>query len=391
MKISVLTPTLRPDGLRMVHQCLRNQTHDDYEWIISAPTHVAENIKIQSNKIRVIIDRPKNEGDFYSLNKAFNDLTMEASTDNLVFAVDNIWFHNSTLERFAANFRDDPDGCVSSYGNHYRKIVVRDDKGGLYPEVLWNHDERLAVLAKAGMNSGKMPSNFMKLDLASMPRSRVIEAGMFDESYDKYAGCSEKELATRLQIIGCNFYLDQYIECRNWTHPIEHTSEQWDAKFKEGLQALRSDNALTMSGVRGDGEYASLDAMVYRDSPDRQFNRVFGLMSSAEESANAVSMLAVVIDRAIMNIATILDCNKVNIYERFVNSTRNTIKTRSKPVIQKDGQSVVLNGRFANIIHCIVNDLETSDANQFVTDARTFIRLLQNKERLLERMARESR
>ncbi len=70
--ISVLTPSLRPEGLLMVQDCLEKQSYQDFEWLISMPKEKRSSLKIKSDRVRVFDDPPKQEGDFYCLNKAWN-------------------------------------------------------------------------------------------------------------------------------------------------------------------------------------------------------------------------------------------------------------------------------------------------------------------------------
>ena len=35
MKISVITPSIRPEGLKILQECLAQQTFKDFEWLVN--------------------------------------------------------------------------------------------------------------------------------------------------------------------------------------------------------------------------------------------------------------------------------------------------------------------------------------------------------------------
>lgn len=213
--ISVLTPSLRPEGLEMVNRCLARQTFKDFEWLISLPASLSGVVKVERPGVRVFSDPPMAEGDFYALNKAWNQLVKNAHGDILVFCVDWIWFPPRSLEIFRDWHLEAPNLGITGLGHHYRTVVNHR------PEVLWESDHRVGP---------EIDPHLMEFAFAALPAKDVLKADGFDEEFDQVAGMSEKDLCVRMaEQCGNAFILDERIEYRNWTHPKEWSREQWDA------------------------------------------------------------------------------------------------------------------------------------------------------------------
>ena len=213
--ISIITPTVRPAGLVMVDECLRRQTVHDFEWLISMPERLHGSLKIERPNVTILCDPEPNPGDFYSLNKAWNQMIAKAKADLLVFIVDWVWFPKDSLEILLEWHHKAPNLGVSGRGDHYRSIV----KGK--PEVVWEYDNRPGP---------EIHPHMMELAFASLPREDVLAVGGFHERFDQGAGMSEKDLCVRMaEHRGNAFIIDDRLSYRNWTHPKEWKPEEWDA------------------------------------------------------------------------------------------------------------------------------------------------------------------
>ncbi len=245
-KVSVLTPTTRPDGLPMVADCLAAQTLTDFEWVVCSPpgTRAPEDLvaylKARVPAVRFVQDPPRREGDFYRLNGAFNALVRAARAPLLVFACDWIHFGPDALGLFRALYDEAPTACASSWGHHYRKVVNGR------PEVLWNTDGRLEGVG----DDAAMPAEHMELSLASLPRALVEAVGGFDEDYDRVAGNSEKDLALRMEKAGAKFFLALAVEHRIYTHPKADSAATWDRKYREACDLLHRHAREVREGTR---------------------------------------------------------------------------------------------------------------------------------------------
>jgi hypothetical protein len=230
-QLSIITPTIRPQGLPMVWECLKKQTVQKWEWLIGAPASMLDEIRSllpNDRRIRLFAEPERNPDDFYSLNRTWNMLVHEAQCEPLVFLVDWIWFPDDMLAKLAPY-----PGGVSGFGHHYKEIV--NDK----PEELWLKDQRdpttQNVLA-------------MELACAKLPRSAILEVGGFDEKYDKVAALSEKELCARLHKLGVPMQLNPALEYRNWTHPKEWPN--WDERFEAAKIVFNEDLKAIAEGRR---------------------------------------------------------------------------------------------------------------------------------------------
>ncbi len=178
-KISVITPTIRPEGLPLVRRALENQTFKDFEWIIVAPKEQFEAIR----KIVVygvqpfffkICEEPSKKGDFWNLNKAYNEGIRHADGELIVSWQDYTYAKPETLEKFWFFHEREPNILIGAVGNKYKTVVPelgamvwkdpreRSDQGSYYlcdyPDIEWN--------------------------LCSCPRQALYDIGGFDEELD---------------------------------------------------------------------------------------------------------------------------------------------------------------------------------------------------------------
>lgn len=247
-KISVLLPSFRPDGLRLPGECILRQDFKDFEFLVSTP----ESVKLPAQtdpRVRVLTDPPRRPGDFYGLNKAWNQLTQEARGELLVFTVDYVWFRPDTLRLFWQAYQNDPLGCVSSFGHHFRKEIHHK------PQILWQMETRTAWMAQTtpDWDGASLKPEYWEMALASIPRAKLLEVGGFDEAYDVGAGASEKECALRLAAAGCHFYIDGAIEVRNLTHGKDGArgyGADWDEAYRRARRMFAAHAQEVKAGRR---------------------------------------------------------------------------------------------------------------------------------------------
>ena len=101
MNISVVTPSVRLEMLSIVEKCLRRQTFTDWEWFIVSPYQASIKLHPSLRKheiyrmlsheppIRIINEPEKKEGDFYGLNKAWNQAFRLVNGELIVSLVNN--------------------------------------------------------------------------------------------------------------------------------------------------------------------------------------------------------------------------------------------------------------------------------------------------------------
>lgn len=215
MKLTVITPSVRPEGLEIIKKCLDRQTFKDFEWIVVSPFEYKDAIWVQ--------DPPKREGDFYRLNGAWNAALKRAKGELFVSIVDMIWFPPDTLEKLWGHYVANPRRCVTCVGHQYEKLVNGKPEGLVWREPRVRPDFKSFY---------EVAPSEMELCVASLPMKAVKEVGGLDEEYDKHAALSEKEMCYRIDKLGYTFWIEQSIEYRALYHP--RLSEAWDKHYESG-------------------------------------------------------------------------------------------------------------------------------------------------------------
>ena len=114
-KITVITPTVRVEGLDLVAKALRRQTFKNFEWLIISPLDLE-----YEQADRILKDPPKRDGDYWSFNKAHNLAIRESKGELIVSAQDYTFFDPECLEKFWFHFSNS-DGrvLISAVGDKY--------------------------------------------------------------------------------------------------------------------------------------------------------------------------------------------------------------------------------------------------------------------------------
>lgn len=151
-KISVITPSIRPDGLMMVQRCLQEQTLQDFEWL----TEIGF----------------ENKSD---LNAALNRMIKRAKGELLVFYQDFIFVEKD---------------CLQNFWNEYQK-----NKKGFFTGCL-NGDWRKDAVGK------KLQFTDWEIDLGACPKEAMFKIGGFDEALDEFWGFDNVNVGLRAEMAG---------------------------------------------------------------------------------------------------------------------------------------------------------------------------------------------
>lgn len=223
--ISVVTPSTRNELLPIVEKCLKRQDVE-YEWIITSP------IEITSVKPDLLLkDPPKVKGDFYSLNKGWNQAWAHAKGKLIVNIQDGLWFPPDTLSKFWFHYQSNPRILVSAIGHQYEGF----DEYGKPLNKMW-HDPRSKVGILQGNTFEEVPPSEIEFCMNSIPKEAILECGGLDEDYDIGPAVSEKEMCWRLNKMNWDFYIDHNIEYRAIHHP--RLTGDWDKLYKEVMTPL---------------------------------------------------------------------------------------------------------------------------------------------------------
>lgn len=206
MKLSVLTPTIRPEGLEIVRKALLRQTLDDYEWIVGSPFPAKHCDKWVKDDFK--------DG-YWSLNRIYNKMIKESSGDLLVSLQDYTYCKPDALARFFNTYYDDPKSIVSGVGDKYKDNTwtvkvwqdprQRSDNTTFYECYPWD----------------------VEANYCAIPRQAMLDVGGFDEIMDfEGFGFDARGVFERIDMMGgYKFYLDQ----ANESFSLEHDRpEGWD-------------------------------------------------------------------------------------------------------------------------------------------------------------------
>lgn len=199
--ISIISPTVRPEGLEMVSKSLKRQTNKDFEWIIITPNPD----KVVGLDAIVLQDPPKEEGDYWTFNKAMNNAVEKAKGELIVSIQDYTGFLPEGLAKFWYFFENGYEkALVSGVGDKYNEAGQR----------VWSDPRKRT---DQGTFYECYP-NDIEFNYCSVPKQAFYEVGGMDEYLDKFAGMDHISLQERLDAVGYKFYLDQTNESKSLVH-----------------------------------------------------------------------------------------------------------------------------------------------------------------------------
>lgn len=242
MKISIITVTNRPGGLDLQWYALKNQTFEDFEWIICDTLAQKRRKLLQKytnndKRIKHIQQDPKKEGYATGLAKAENQALREASGELCVMLQDYIWIPPQSLDKYWYAYKAMEKSLVSGVGNIYGKPGKKDivDNNGLltvFSKPLKKRPERI-VWSDPRMRSDlgsfyECYPNDIEFNFCAVPMKCFKELGGLDEEYDKIGHAYDNvNVALRAEMLGYVPYLDQSNECRALDH-----DDFWPNKVK---------------------------------------------------------------------------------------------------------------------------------------------------------------
>lgn len=238
-KVSVITPTVRLDGLKVVEDALNKQTFRDFEWLICSKDPY--DVQSVMNSSWILDDY---EGGFWTLNRAYNKLFRHAEGEIIVSLQDWIWIPPDGLQKFVDAIETLGDTVIiSGVGDQYEQIG-RFGK----PEVkIWSDPRKNDQYG----SFYEVYANDAEWNWCAFPKVLIEEIGGMDEELDFLGyGGDQFQVGERWDFMGNKFFLDQTNESFTVRHDrSKHGGqENWDknhvlfnGKYQERKKELISE------------------------------------------------------------------------------------------------------------------------------------------------------
>ena len=211
MKISILTPTIRPEGLQLVGIGLERQTADNIEWIIGSPFDPKDVFYMGGLIGGVDIKWVKDDftGGFWTLNRIYNRMIKESTGDIIVSIQDHTFFTPEAIEKFVYWIKTHRNYVISGVGDKYDKV---------YPELgnkVWIDPRK-----RSSGEIRAVPFDSIEGNFCAMGRRALYDVGGFDESLDfKGYGMDWYNVLDRIaRQGGYEFYIDDTNESFSTAH-----------------------------------------------------------------------------------------------------------------------------------------------------------------------------
>lgn len=209
--ISIIFVTNREGALEVLHENLKRQTHKDFEVIVADELYGQRTYPANTYRVKHFLPRPKESGDVWNLNKAYNDALSKVEGELVVFLQDFIWIPSNGLERFWEIFELYPDDLVTGVGH---KALH-----GL--EGISETDER--VFGEPGLSPGN--ESHFEFNYASCPTSKLVP---LDEDMDQYYGGENQVFALKTK---ARIWIDRSNRCIGYSQEeCGGRPEDWEEK-----------------------------------------------------------------------------------------------------------------------------------------------------------------
>lgn len=217
MKITIVTPSLRPKGLEIVSSAVSKQDFRDFEWIIGSSFHPNIDTDRFDNFKWVEDDFT---GGFWHLNRIYNKMFKEATGDIIVSWQDCIWVPPDGLTKFVDAMDSIGEGIISGVGDQYERM------GKFKPEVkIWSDPRK-------NMDNGSFYEcypNDVEWNYCAFPREYIFRIGGMDEQLDFLGfGGDQLQVGERWNHIGLKSYLDQ----TNESFTVRHNRSDFGGEKK---------------------------------------------------------------------------------------------------------------------------------------------------------------
>lgn len=188
--ISILTVSKRRGWEHTAEKCLKEQTYQDFEWVVVTEDAYSHSCLQGWGSTRVThIPAPKKKkGNFSNLSASNNAGLRLCKGDYVVFYQDFIELEPDCLEKLVS--LADPKTFVTT-------LTRNPDGDEEDPRYTWQDEVRTCWPEEWEENVGMAPMAILR------------ELGGYDEAYDKGWAWNNCNVAQRAEMLGCRFLLDE--------------------------------------------------------------------------------------------------------------------------------------------------------------------------------------
>lgn len=147
MRVTVITPSIRPKGLEITQKCLQEQTFKDFEWLTEIGL-----------------------GQKHDFNKAMNRMLKRAKGELIVILQDYIKIPEDGLQKFWESYQNDTNTFLTA---PVGKVKTLDYDG----KIKWDWRNQ---------PEAKMNWTMWEIDWGACPKEAIYKIGGFDEELDQY-------------------------------------------------------------------------------------------------------------------------------------------------------------------------------------------------------------
>lgn len=213
MKVSIITPSIRPEGLEIVHKSIKRQTfpEDEMEWLVGSSFKPKFGTWVEDDF----------EGGFWTLNRVYNKLFKQAKGELIVSWQDNIWIPEDGIEKFWAGYEHtEGKALITGVGDQYQEL----NQFGKPHIKVWADPRKRSDLG----SFYEVNFNDIEYNWGALPRDLVYLVGGADEELDHLGlGAEIFSIGDRLNDLGYKFFIDQ----TNESYSLKHgRRDDWDEK-----------------------------------------------------------------------------------------------------------------------------------------------------------------
>jgi hypothetical protein len=184
----------------------------DVEWIVGAPRKPPSLPYAYS----WVEDPPREDGDYWVLNKLYNRMIAKASGELLISVQDFTSFEPEGLLKFWLHYRANPKAVVSGVGHKYADPS--------FTRRIWEDPRVRPELPSIY----RCPFAFIEGNYLAVAKAAVLDVGGFDEALDRFAGMDWYSVLDRLDLRGGYDFMISQI---NVSYSVNHERyPDWEAR-----------------------------------------------------------------------------------------------------------------------------------------------------------------